>query len=65
MVSKKKKENVDNKLPKLAKIFQLEKATGYSAIRLGIPDKPKKYIGKNVILTPQNNVQKKIKKITF
>lgn len=39
--------------------FQLEKASGYSAIRLGIPDNPKKCIGKKVKLTPQNRVQKK------
>ena len=64
-LKKKKKDILDNKLPKLAKIFQLEKASGYSAILLGIPDNPKKCIGKNVIFTPQKKVQKNIKDVTF
>jgi hypothetical protein len=44
--------------PNDATVFHCVYASGKSGIRLGIPDRPKKCIGKKVILTPIKVVQK-------
>ena len=44
--------------PNEAIVFQPPKASGKSGIRLGIPAKPKKCIGKKVKFTPIKVVQK-------
>jgi hypothetical protein len=46
------------KEPKVAILFHAEYESGKSGIRRGIPAKPRKCIGKKVIFTPINVVQK-------